>query len=331
MNGNDTNDTAVGLSSDHDADPVTSEHEWPTVAVVIPTRGRPELLRKAVRAIVDQDYPGQIECIVVHDKEEPDASISELGTERRSVRAMANDSGPGLAGSRNAGVARTQAPIIASCDDDDYWLPSKLTKQVTRLKANPDLMVIGAGLRLIMAPDQIVEWVGPAERITLADLARGRRKELHSSTLVMRREVFEKVGGYDESLPNSYAEDYEFLLRAVRLGPIGTVREPLAYIKKDGQSWFRERSEIIAEALTYLLRIHPELALSPRGHARILGQIAFAHAGKGDRREALTYIGRSVSRYPLAPQAGLALIQVATGANPLTLLRHARRFGRGLA
>ncbi|MFV0459012.1 MAG: glycosyltransferase family 2 protein [Actinomycetales bacterium] len=304
---------------------------WPDVAVVIPTRGRPELLRKAVQHVVDQDYPGQIEVIVVHDQETPDQSISQLGTGNRTVRAMANDSGPGLAGSRNAGIARTEAPIIASCDDDDYWMAGKLTKQVQRLKDDPALMVVGAGLRLVMGPDQVVEWVGPKDVITLADLARGRRKELHSSTLVMRREVFDQVGGYDESLPNSYAEDYEFLLRAVRLGPIGTIREPLAYIKKDGQSWFRERSEVIAEALTYLLRTHPELELSPRGHARILGQIAFAHAGKGDRREALTYIGRSMRRYPLAPQAGLALVQVTTGSNPTSLLKQARRFGRGLA
>ena len=305
----------------------------PPVTVVIPTRGRPELVRLSVRSVVEQDYAGHVLCIVVHDQEEPDQTLVEeaLGRVDRAVRVMANDSGPGLAGSRNAGLAHATTDVVASCDDDDVWLPGKLRAQVDRLLADPALMVVGAGITLHMGPDHDVDWVGPSDLVTMPDLARGRRKELHSSTLVMRREVFARVGGYDEQLPNSYAEDYEWLLRAVRLGPIGVVREPLAVIKKDGQSWFRERSEVVADALEYLLATHPELTLSPRGHARILGQIAFARASLGERRAALSWVGRSVRRFPLAPQAALALAQVVTGGDPQTLLRQARRFGRGLA
>lgn len=316
--------------TDEGSDPAGTS---PPVTVVIPTRGRPELVRLAVRSVLDQDYPGHLLCIVVHDQEDPDDSLVQEGEDRedREVRVMRNDSGIGLAGSRNAGLAHAGTDVVASCDDDDVWLPGKLRRQVDRLLADPALMVVGAGITLHMGPDQDVDWVGPSDLVTMPDLARGRRKELHSSTLVMRREVFERVGGYDELLPNSYAEDYEWLLRAVRLGPIGVVREPLAVIKKDGQSWFRERSEVVADALEYLLDTHPELTLSPRGHARILGQIAFAKASLGHRREALTWLGRSVRRFPLAPQAGLALAQVVTGGDPQTLLRHARRFGRGLA
>ncbi len=306
---------------------------WPDVTVILPTRGRPELLRMAVQSVLDQRYDGEITCIVVHDQEDPDPSLAELAEGRtgRSVQVLANDQGQGLAGSRNAGVLRATTDFMASCDDDDTWLPDKLRLQVERLLQNPQMLVVGAGIRLHMGPDHDVDWTGPCDLVHLPDLARGRRKELHSSTLVMRREVFERAGGYDEQLPNSYAEDYEWLLRAVRSGPIGVVRKPLAVIKKDGQSWFRERSEVVASALEYLLRTHPELTLSPRGHARILGQIAFAYASLGRRRQALGYATRSLRRYPLAPQAGLALAQVATQRDPQLLLRQARRFGRGLA
>ena len=145
----------------------------------------------------------------------------------------------------------------------------------------------------------------------------------------MRREVFDRVGTYDERLPQSYAEDYEWLLRAVRLGPIGVVREPLATIKKDGQSWFRERNEVVSEALQYVLEVHPEIRASRPGHARILGQIAFAEANLGHRREALTWVRRSLSRWPLAPQAGLALVQVVFARRPQDAapLRPTRRTG----
>jgi glycosyltransferase involved in cell wall biosynthesis len=303
----------------------------PAVTVVVPTRGRRELVRAAVASIVDQRYPGSIDCIVVHDQEEPDHSLEDLGGPGRTVRVVANQGAHGLSASRNVGLALATTDFVASCDDDDAWLPDKLDKQMDRLLANPDLWVVGAGIRLLMAEDRIVEWVGRSDLVSQKDLFRSRRKELHSSTLLMRREVFDRVGTYDEQLPQSYAEDYEWLLRAVRLGPVGVVREPLATIKKDGQSWFRERNEVVSEALQYVLEVHPEIRASRAGHARILGQIAFAEANLGHRREALTWIGRSLRRWPLAPQAGLALVQVVFDVDPRRLLRSARLVGRGIS
>lgn len=307
------------------------ERTAPAVTVVVPTRGRPELLRIAVESIVAQRYPGDVTCLVVHDQEGPDESLEDLTTPGRTVRVTVNPGVPGLSASRNAGLALVETDFVASCDDDDSWLPDKLDRQMSRLLDTPDLHVVGAGIRLVMAEDRVVEWLGSSDLVTQADLLRSRRKELHSSTLLMRRGVFDQVGGYDERLPKSYAEDYEWLLRAVRLGPIGVVREPLATIKKDGQSWFRERNEVVSAALQYLLRVHPEIRRSRAGHARILGQIAFAEANLGDRREAMRWVGRSLSRWPFAPQAGLALVQVVFAFDPRTLLRSARLVGRGLS
>ena len=305
--------------------------EMPPVTVVVPTRGRRELVRLSVAGIVGQRYRGHIECIVVHDQENPDSSLETMSRPGRHVVVMANNGHPGLAGSRNAGLGRATTDLLASCDDDDSWLPDKLQLQVERLLQHPEMLVVGAGIRLVMGPDRVVEWLGSSDVVSQADLLRSRRKELHSSTLVMRRRAFDLAGGYDEQLPQSYAEDYEWLLRASRFGSIGVVREPLASIKKDGQSWFRERAEVVAEALEYMLRTHPEIRASRRGHARILGQIAFAKASLGERRAALTWIGRSLSRWPAAPQAGLALVQVVLGVDPRRLLRYARLVGRGLS
>ena len=62
-----------------------------------------------------------------------------------------------------------------------------------------------------MAEDRIVEWLGPSDIVTQQQLLRSRWKELHSSTLMMRRRAFDLAGTYDENLPQGYAEDYEFL------------------------------------------------------------------------------------------------------------------------
>ena len=242
-----------------------------------------------------------------------------------------NEGRPGLAAARNWGRQGVETELIASCDDDDAWLPQKMSLQVARLQQHPAMLVVGAGIRLLMPGDRVVEWLGRADEVEQGDLLRSRRKELHSSTLLMRRAAFDLAGGYDEHLPQSYGEDYEWLLRVVRFGTIGVVREPLANINKAGQSWFRERAEVIAEALQYLLATHPELARSRRGHARILGQIAFALATSGARRASLQYVFRSLRRWPAAPQAHLALFQLVTGADPRLLLKTARAVGRGIS
>jgi len=305
---------------------------WPPVAVVLPTRGRPELLREAVESVVDQDYEGQIDLVVVHDQEALQTELKELATARRSVTLLNNTHAEGLAGARNTGLdhVATSVDYVASCDDDDFWDPEKLRLQMTRMIAEPDLVVLGAGIRLLMAEDHVVEWPGDSPDITRAQLLRNRRKELHSSTLLMRREVFDKIGGYDEALPTSYAEDYEFLLRAVEVGRIGVINKPLASIRKYSSSWFRERAEVVADALEYLLRTHPQIEESRRGHARVLGQIAFAHSTMGDRKGAIKLAGKAFSRHPVAPHAGLALVHASTGVDPRVLLGSVRKAGRGI-
>lgn len=308
----------------------TGSSEWPTVAVVIPTRGRPVELREALDAVVNQTYRGDLEIVVVHDVETPDDALLEYGRPGRSIRVLNNKHRQGLAGGRNTGLDVTTADFVASCDDDDIWHPTKIERQMERLLEDPELGVVGAGIELLMTADRSVSWPGADEVVSRQALLRSRRKELHSSTLLIRRWVFDRVGGYDENLPQGYGEDYEILLRASTVTKIGVVTEPLADIRKYNQSWFRDRAEVTVEALEYLLLRHPEIATSRPGHARVLGQIAFAQATLGERRLALKTSARAVGRWPVAPHAALAMAQATFGIDPSVALRSARAFGRGL-
>jgi glycosyltransferase involved in cell wall biosynthesis len=308
---------------------------WPLVSVILPTRGRPRLVREVLAAIIGQSYPGRIECIVVHDEEPPDPSLAHLGTAQRSVVAVPNTHTPGLAGSRNTGLGLARGEFIATCDDDDIWHAGKLAAQIARLLREPDLLAVGCGMRMLLPGGRVITWPGRAERISYQLLLRNRVKELHSSTLVMRREAFARAGPYDEGLPRSHAEDYDWVLRAARAGGVGTVREPLADIHKDLQTsrerWDRGGAENVAAALEYLLAKHPDIAACRRGHARLLGQIAFARSTLGQRRVALRYALRAVARWPASPHAYVALAQIVTGIDRRQFLRAARVLRRGLA
>lgn len=324
------------MSASIDIDPTSTAtsaatEEWPGVSVIVPTRGRPDLVRDTLRGIVAQSYPGVLDVVVVHDQEPEDHELARLGTERRPIRVTSNVHTPGLAGARNTGLDLTSSPLVASCDDDDVWHTDKLVRQVSRLKAEPELSVIGSGIRLMMPGGAVSEWPARSERISRDTLLRNRVKELHSSTLVMRREVFATAGRYDETLPHGYGEDYDWVLRAVAVGEIGCVIEPLADINKRVQSWYTGRSTNTLEALQVFLERHPEIATSRRGHARVLGQMAFVESTMGRRRDALGHAWQGLKAWPATPHVALAYGHIVTGVDPATLLRVARRFGRGLS
>jgi glycosyltransferase involved in cell wall biosynthesis len=304
---------------------------FPLVSVVITTRGRRELVRETITSVVAQTYPGPIECLVVHDREQPDDTLAELGRTDRRVVVMPNTGTPGLAGARNFGVRVARGEFIASCDDDDVWHAQKLEKQIARLRSDPELIAVGCGLRLLF-PGRSVDWPARAEVVDRGFLLRNRVKELHSSTLVMRRDAFALVGEYDEELPMGRGEDYDWVLRLSSAGKLGCVVEPLADIRKDHQSWYQGPGTTRgkAEALEMFLAKHPEITSSRRGHARVLGQIAWAHSAAGARRTATGYALRSLRRWAAAPYAYLALFQIITRMPPNRVLQIARLFGRGI-
>ena len=113
-----TGEAVVNQPGDDIADGPTSP--WPTVGVVVPTRDRPEFLRRALAAIWDQDYPGRIDVIVVYDGEESDNSVCREAPGRR-IRVTTNRRSPGLAGARNTGIDKLPTELVAFCDDDDLW------------------------------------------------------------------------------------------------------------------------------------------------------------------------------------------------------------------
>ncbi|MCW2797904.1 glycosyltransferase family A protein [Nocardioides sp.] len=303
----------------------------PLVSVVIPTRGRPELLLETLATITGQDYAGTLEVVVVHDREEVDPTLARLSSSNREIVSMVNTRTAGLCGARNTGVLASRGAFVASCDDDDLWYPAKVRLQVERLLADPTLLAVGAGIRLLMGARGNVDWRARETVVTHERLLENRVKELHSSTLMMRRSAFDRAGLYDEELPHGYGEDYDWLLRASRVGSVGAVLEILADIRKDIPSWFRERSLNTATALEYLLEKHPDFQDHRRGHARILGQIAYARASAGQRGRGARIAGRALSRYPAAPHAWLALAVAGPGIEPRRMLSAARRLGRGLS
>lgn len=301
----------------------------PELSVVICTRDRPVLLRRAIQAIHDQTFPGVIETVVVFDRSEPDRAL-EVADGPRPVRVLANDHTPGLPGGRNAGVSVASGPLVAFCDDDDVWLPDKAQLQIDLLRARPDVDVVVSGVRIEIEGATTDRALAQTE-VTFTDLLDDRLMEVNFCTAMVRRDAFaDRIGPADEHIPGGYAEDYEWVLRASRLKPIAVVPKPLVIVEWHAQSFFASRWQVIADALDYLVAAYPEFRSSPRGLARIKGQRSFALAALGRRRDAWQEIRATFEQNWREPRVYLAGA-VATGlvgADPVVKALNKR--GRGI-
>lgn len=306
-----------------------TEESWPRVSVVVATRDRKELLRKTLTAIDHQDYPGVVETLVVHDQSEPDPDLV-VDDERRPVRVLRNTRTPGLAGGRNSGILAATGSLVAFCDDDDTWLPDKLTRQVRSLQASgADVGVSGI---VICYGEKEITRVPRKDDLSLAELGRRRVTEAHPSTVVVRRAaLLDGIGLVDEEIPGSYGEDYDWIIRAAEHGPIDVLEEPTVRVLwSRTHSYFSKRWALIIEAIDYLLAKHPVLSSDRRGLAGHYARKAFGYAALGQRSDAVRWAARAVRLSPRELRSYLA-VAVASGlvsADQVQRVAHHR--GKGI-
>jgi len=286
-------------------------------------------MTRAVLSVFAQDYPGDIEVLVVFDAAEP-FDVMVPATKHRSVRSMRNERKRGLAGGRNTGILAASNELVGFLDDDDEWRADKITRQVELLLANPTAPLVGAGMEVI-SPDNSVARPIAWPIVELDYLIEDRIPELNACGILARRtRLLTDLGMVDENIPGSYGEDYDLLIRAARIEPIAVVQDPVVLVYWHGGSYFGSRWWMIIDALQYLLIKHPEFHDNPTGFARIAGQIAFAYAGLGRRKDARRWARKALRRNPREPRAVLAML-VATGAvSSDRVLAELHKRGRGI-
>jgi len=299
---------------------------WPLVTAVIPTYRRPHLLSKAVQAVLDQEYPGPIECLVVFDQEEPYTPDVTIPPDRE-LRVLPN-AGKSVSGAYNTGILAASGEYVAICDDDDEWLPDKLRPQVEALRRDRDASAAITGI--LVCNGRTHARLPRKDRLTPRDVLLTPRSAVHMSTIVASRTNFvDRIGLFDEEIPASYGQDLDWCVRAARVGPILAVRRALVKINF-GESYYKGRWQLILDAITYNLDHLPELARHRPNLARMYGRMAFAHAALGRPAEAKLWARRSIALNWRQPRGYLALLVSYRVVPSEMLVRMARVVGRGI-
>ncbi|TMR87972.1 glycosyltransferase [Nonomuraea basaltis] len=222
---------------------------------------------------------------------------------RHPVHVLPNTRTPGLPGARNTGIAACDTDLVAFCDDDDVWLPGKLTAQARALLDGAEFA--SCGVEVEYGRRRVSRLAGK-HAVTADDLVRSRMVMVHSSTFLFERGELQA----DESAPAGQNEDWDLALRAAKRRPIAHVDRPLVRVRWGGSHYVARWADRIA-GLDWMLARHPELAVDPRGAARVYGQLAFSHAALGRRREAARWAIRTFAARLGEPRAPIALAVAA--------------------
>ncbi|HEY5469035.1 MAG TPA: glycosyltransferase family A protein [Bacteroidales bacterium] len=188
----------------------------PEISVVIPTYNRSAILQRAINSIVSQTFKDW-ELIVVDDCSTDNTfDIVKLFTEddkRIKYHKLERNSGANAA--RNLGIKFANADIISFLDSDDEMHPLNLQKQYEKFLSIPDLALCYTGVDYY-SENKMVSDVHPHVRGSLELFLFTNLKGLGSSTsgFSIRKEVFEKIGGFDESMVSQ--QDLDLLVRVAR-------------------------------------------------------------------------------------------------------------------
>lgn len=180
------------------------------VFVIIPTCNRPELLKKAIGSVLCQTYQ-DFEIIVVDDglKERAQNLVKEINDPR--ILYIQNKKSLGGGGARNVGIRAARGEYVAFLDDDDEWLPEKLEVQMSLFEKSPNNVgfCFSAVTNVFDAKEEntsVKEGVKDYSEISFI-----RFKGFLTVTLIIRKKIFDEIGGFDEKLPSH--QDPELILR----------------------------------------------------------------------------------------------------------------------
>jgi len=231
----------------------------PKVSVIIPTYNRAHLVGRAIRSVLNQTYQ-DFEIIVVddHSTDNTEEVVKSFNDPR--IRYIRHEKNRGGSAARNTGIRAARGEYIAFLDDDDYWLPTKVEKQISLFEQAPaDVGMVYSGFALVNPSCSRIYGLHKPR-------CRGRlsAKEIFSwitttSTMMVRKDFLIQIGGFDERL--SVFEDPDLRIRLAQICRFDYIDEVQVLYGPQGNPC----PEVVSKASTHFLDKHKHLIneLSP--------------------------------------------------------------------
>ncbi len=265
-----------------------SNSNFPLVSVIVPCYNHEKYIEECLLSILNQTYKN-IELIVIDDgsKDNSVHIIKALQARYNFVFEMQQNAGVSKT-LNNAIIKYATGKYIAILASDDYWALNKLEKQIDYFEKNSQFGLVCARAKIVNDQSEIVKDLHPElfnGRFSFNEIALGKCM-IPALTVVIKKDVFDKVGLFDESLA---IEDLDMWLRIANVFAVGFVDDYLGFYRihqTNASSKVIVMAKARAQILTKWKNIDSKVFDKIK---RNWDLIALQDFGKTDRAEALKY------------------------------------------
>lgn len=279
--------------------------EKPTISVIIPTYNRAHLIARAIKSVLSQSYQ-DIELIIIDDGsfDNTEMIIKQFQESDKRIKYIIHDKNKGGSAARNTGIKAANGEYIAFLDSDDEWLLEKLERQMRIFESSsPETGIVYTGIIYIdeMNEDNNLKYTIPKKRGSIYEDLLVNNWVGTTSTIMIRKECFEKSGLFDESLPG--CQDWEMWIRLAKEYQFDFVKDPL--IKYYHHNIHNDRITIDLESKInginmVINKFHSEFALRPKVCSELYFTIGNLYCQLGNTKKGREEFLKAIRFYPFS-------------------------------
>ena len=216
----------------------------PLVSCIVPMFNGERYLAEALDSILAQTWQ-PVEVIVVDDGSTDGSAAVVAGYGARvSYIYQAN---AGTAAARNRGLDAAAGAFIAFLEQDDLWHEEKLARQMARFEARPELELCMSHMQNFWAPEMRAE-----ERRLRGHPFSGELAGYCTQAIVVRRDLFDKVGRFDTSM--RITSDVDWFLRAEDHGAVTEILPDVLIFRRMHESNLSRDAAVLTDELLGVLK-----------------------------------------------------------------------------
>jgi len=273
------------------------------ISVILPVFNRQDCVGRAMKSVLEQTFE-DFELLVVDDGSTDDTWNRINAVHDGRIRRIRHEINLGVAQAKNTGVKEATSAFLTFQDSDDVSLPNRLMEEYMTLSSfSKDVGMVYCG---VYRSEWKSKYLFPVPRIS--SRASSYRHALNygvynicSSSCLIRKEVFDKVGSFDSDL--DVFVDFEFFIRFAKSFKVHYINKPLVIYNSSRDSVTKRLVEVKRAKIRIYRKFENDIKADRMILSRHLMEIGHSYCLTGRLRMAGTFFALSVKNYPLNVKA----------------------------
>jgi len=285
------------------------------VSIIIPTCNRAHLIGRAIRSVLNQTYKN-FELIIINDGSTDNTEEVVRGFKDSRIIYLELKENRGTSAVKNIGIKASKGIYVAFLDDDDQWLSEKLEKQIDKIEKSPEIKIIYCGYRLLNEEGKTIKEIRPVFKEDIYNNLL-RRNFIALPTILVKKEILEKTGLFDEEL--NFGEDWDIFLRMAKSYKFDFVDQYLVdcfiFGKRLTTESLKDPSIRIFSLKKIIKKNIEEYQKKPEIYSCALRSLGNSYCQGGNMNEGRNYFKKSIKNSPLNIKSYIYLILSLFGIN----------------